>query len=135
MSMVGELVKTLRDRSFRFAHDIYFTPTTKDLLSQAADTIEELSAKVTRQNMESSSQYCNGGWIPCEEMLPQTTVSGHFSEDMLVAIQWGDGDITNDIGYYDSKSTNTFGKWNIDCLDYHVIAWQPLPPKYEPNED
>ena len=51
MSMVNELVKTLRDRSFRFAHDIYFTPTTKDLLSQAADTIEELSAKVARQNV------------------------------------------------------------------------------------
>ena len=135
MSMISELVNTLRDRSFRFAHDIYFTPTTKDLLSQAADTIEELSAKVARQNMERSSQYYGGGWISVEERLPEITEIGYggterYSEDVLVTLLWYDGDVTTDTSWY-----NKDGTWGSDSDNCKVIAWQPLPPAYEPKED
>ena len=131
MSMVGELVKTLRDRSFRFAHDIYFKPTTKDLLSQAADTIEELSAKVARQNMERSSQYYGGGWIPVEDGLPED------GEEVLVwyeYFRYGDYNRmfqTYGIGYEYN------GYWGGDVYGYRArcIAWQPLPPAFEQQED
>lgn len=36
------------------------------LINDAADTIEELSAKLHASNMERSSQYYNDGWIPCD---------------------------------------------------------------------
>ena len=133
MSMVTELVKKLRAYSGISLYAREYEA--KELLNRAADTIEELSAKVARQNMERSSQYYGGGWISVNDRLPETNVNGHFSNDVLVAIQWDDGYITIDISYYDSKSTNKLGKWSIDCFDYHVIAWQPLPPAYEPKED
>ena len=34
-------------------------------LFDAADTIEELSAKLANANMERSTAYYNDGWIPC----------------------------------------------------------------------
>ena len=135
--MVSELVKTLRDRSFRFAHDIYFIPTTKDLLSQAADAIEELSVKVARQNMERSSQYYGGGWIPCSERLPD--------DDVPVLVTFVDKD---DKKYTDVAITSYgqeyFGGKPLNSKDwkppfryfennYKIIAWQPLPPAYEPK--
>lgn len=137
MSMASELVKELRKYAKGFKNSSYGKEIvgTERLLIQAADTIEEPSAKVARQNMERSSQYYGGGWISVNDRLPETNVNGHFSNDVLVAIQWDDGDITIDISYYDSKSTNKLGKWSIDCFDYHVIAWKPLPPAYEPKED
>lgn len=37
------------------------------LVSDAADTIETLSAKLSAANMERSSQYYHEGWIPCSD--------------------------------------------------------------------
>lgn len=131
--MVTELVKKLRAYSGISLYAREYE--TRELLNQAADTIEELSAKVARQNMERSSQYYGGGWIPCSERLPEITVIGYgdskiYSEDMLVALRWYDGDITTETGWY-----NRNGKWSNDSKTCKVIAWQPLPPKYEPKED
>ena len=80
-------------------------------------------------------EYYGGGWIPCSERLPEITVIGYgdtkmYSEDMLVALRWYDGDVTTETGWYNRKGT-----WSNDSNDCKVIAWQPLPPAYEPKED
>ena len=140
MSMISELVGKLRE----FSDDCTAPVTEKRkhsslysayLAEQAADMIEELSAKVARQNMERSSQYYGGGWIPCSERLPEITAIGYgdnkvYSEDMLVALRWYDGDVTIETGW-----CNRNGTWSNDSKNCKVIAWQPLPPKYEPKED
>ena len=39
------------------------------LINDAADTIEVMSAKLHASQMERSSQYYHGGWIPCSETV------------------------------------------------------------------
>ena len=51
-----------------FLHDI---ADLSDLLHDAANTIEELSAKLAVANMARSTAYYNGGWIPCSEKFPE----------------------------------------------------------------
>ena len=80
MSMVSELVKELREYAKGFKNSSYGREIggIEKLLIQAADTIEELSAKVARQNMERSSQYYgeNKKVFECgDEVLVKGTIS------------------------------------------------------------
>lgn len=45
-----------------------------DMLLKASGTIESFSAKLQEANMERSDRYYNGGWIPCEDRLPEDGV-------------------------------------------------------------
>lgn len=97
------------------------------LINDAADTIETLSAKLHASQMERSSQYYHGGWIPCSERLPEE--SGRYI-----------------ITAYDGVSRRTatavfqkrLGGW---CLSgrmayWRVVAWMPFPEPYqEGNND
>jgi hypothetical protein len=67
--MISEQVNLLRDAVIRLrALDL---PNTANEVKEAADTIEELSAKLANANMERSTAYYNDGWIPCSERLPE----------------------------------------------------------------
>lgn len=46
------------------------------IIEDAIDTIEALSAKIQAHNF-------NNGWIKCEDGLPQITIEGRYSEDVL----------------------------------------------------
>lgn len=64
MSMISEFVKTLRLYASEYNESPYGREIegTEDLLKEAADIIEELSAKLASANMERSEQYykdCN----------------------------------------------------------------------------
>jgi hypothetical protein len=68
MSLITELIERLRKEAdgymgYRSKRAIRV----KHLLREAADTIETLSAKVHAANMERSTAYYNGGWIPVSE--------------------------------------------------------------------
>ena len=78
------------------------------LVSDAADTIEMLSAKLSAANMERSARYYHGGWIPCGERLPEER--GFYLTT------------TKDKAVYCDY-------WNEDNFDRTemVIAWMPLP--------
>lgn len=68
-------------------------------------------------------------WIPCEERLPELdegTESFKQSKCCLVALEWWDGEITEEVGWY-----NQSGVWNQDSKNCKVIAWQPLPAPYK----
>lgn len=100
-------------------------------LNSAADTIEELSSKVARQSMERSSQYYGGGWISCSERMPKETGS-------YIVTTYSDGisAYIADIDHFVYTGYEPDGGYWVNCEDNkEVLAWQPLPPKYEPKED
>lgn len=75
MSMITEQIERLK----KYAQILEDTSTNRvnadlmcvNAMREAADTIEELSAKLHAVNMERSSQYYYGGWIPCDERMPE----------------------------------------------------------------
>ena len=71
-----------------------------------------------------ASEY-GGGWIPCSERLPEedgfynvTVKFWHIDKPTVISSHFEDR------------------KWTCVALDPEdkVIAWQPLPPVYEPKE-
>ena len=110
------------------------------LITDAADTIEELSAKLHASQMERSSQYYHGGWIPCSERLP-------MNRDWYLGIfREPDTGWINPIPYvcdYVSAITSatTYEGWILHhCTDQDIpceyykelqcVAWMPLPEPY-----
>ncbi len=138
MSMISELVDKLKNYAVEydlppFGREVEGTP---ELLLEAADTIEALSAKLVAANMENS-----GGWIACEDRLPEEYDSifaklkgtakwneamfEKISEDVNVTVEYENG----------KRKTMTLhtvdGKWKKDrFVKFKVIAWQPLPEPY-----
>lgn len=70
-----------------------------------------------------------GGWIPCSVRTPDITDDNGYSDTVLTIVQWWDDDLEYDIGWYHEK----YG-WNRNSMRSKVIAWQPLPPKYNPDQ-
>lgn len=123
MSMISELVKELR-RADNPVGGYYRT-----LYARAADTIEELSAKLATANMERSTAYHNNGWIPCSERLPDkggtylVTQERYRLDDRLykkpvvVETTFAEFNFMDDV-------------WNR-ARHLKVIAWMPLPEPYK----
>lgn len=86
------------------------------LVSDAADTIELLSAKLSAANMERSSQYYHDGWIPCDERMPE-------HRQRIIA-------------FYPDED----GRHNMQIVSYNehgttsMTAWMPLPEPYKEVE-
>lgn len=117
MSLISEQVRRLREfaKTLKYADEY-------NLVNGAADTIEELSAKLHKSQMERSNQYYNGGWIPVSERLPEK------NDVYQVAVNsWGCP--TRDV---DGFMAHTDRKWEV--YGNKVIAWMPLPELHEPQE-
>ena len=103
------------------------------LINDAADTIEMLSAKLHASQMERSSQYYHGGWIPVDEKLPEADEDG-YSEKILVSFR---NFSLPDIGEYrvdGAKGTDFYiGDMEKAFSEYglEVNAWMPLPKPYK----
>ena len=97
------------------------------MLTDAADTIELLSAKLHASQMERSSQYYHGGWIPCSERLPEEY--GNY------LITTHDGNV--DIGTIDPKKKNVWSACDSDGFYWlrEVLAWIPLPEPYREESE
>lgn len=68
MSMISEQTKELRELADGKIH--YCEWKKSEILKQAADTIEALSAKLQVENMERSAEDC-GGWIDGNKVVEQ----------------------------------------------------------------
>ena len=139
MNRTEELIKILRE----YVDDI------KDgvreyinsyVLTEVANTIEQLAAKVRAANMERSMAYYNGGWIPVKERLPEeygeyliTWTTSQTKRPLIAICEY---EITSE---YDYKYSRFKGEWLLD--DYiknypnvNVIAWMPLPLPFKEDK-
>lgn len=106
------------------------------LINDAADTIEELSAKLHASNMERSSQYYNNGWIPCSERLPEKP----FRCLLTIHTDCGDyveGDWVCPVAHVWNGKTWNNGNGHpieLECFE-EIIAWMPLPEPYKKSRN
>ena len=131
MSMVTELVEQLRELAEE--PDGRCEACKIDIINRAADTIEELSAKVARQNMERSSQYYGGGWISVEERLPEEAFGCIVT--VLDTEPTTGTDYECILPYFVGYDGEQWNDSDGEQVPNEVLAWQPLPPAYEPKED
>lgn len=76
----------------------------------------------------------NNGWIPCSERLPETDdyVLCWYEYKVMQGTRIGEMNQTYGIGYYFNYHNSWGGE--VACgVDCKVIAWQPLPPDYQPK--
>ena len=106
------------------------------MINDAANTIEMLSAKLHASQMERSSQYYHGGWIPCSERLPDIDEDG-YTDKVLVSFDHYSG-----VEICEYRITDGVGRWyagdtddSPEDIDLQVIAWMPLPERYEGGEE
>lgn len=84
MSMINEFVKKIRiyEREYRSGDNLgRAIVETEEILKEAADIIEELSAKLAGANMERSEQYYKD--------VPDTNVGNNLSENLIEKIKFG----------------------------------------------
>lgn len=125
MSMISEQIKIIREVAQKNSGSLV-----GELLIDAADTIEDLSAKLANANMERSTAYYNDGWIPCSEKLPEE--SGYYMACIY----------DPDVDDFDFRKTwfahaDDYGMeesgW-IEPYDFETVtAWMPLPAPYQPK--
>lgn len=134
MSMTTELIKKLREVAKKYydnngsnEYEVF------KYLHEAATTIEELSAKLHSANMERSSQYYNGGWIPCQERLPEEKDYKSCYENYDGAVLWCDDKGLIGVGWY-YESTKQWSDINDNKVGI-VLAWRPLPEPYQTNDE
>lgn len=109
---ISEQVKELREVA-----EMYEGLDGGKILSEAADTIEALSAKLA--DMERSAEDCGGGWIECE--------SGKLPDKEVICC-----DVCGEIiiGYihetYESEQTG-FSAENSHEYMYNCVKWMEKP--------
>ena len=132
MSMISEQVKELRELAD--GYKMADRPFASNTFYQAADTIEDLSAKLQVANMENG-----GGWIADRE--PEE--SGYY---LVTYHEWSNGDFLPkfDDTYVKRlhyQKSEQFTGWNLPkCVDkraeedmnVEVLAWCYLPEPYRP---
>lgn len=120
MSMISEQVKTLK----KVCMD-YPDYNTRRLILDAADTIEDLSAKLQSANTERSTGDCDK-WILCSSgKMP------HGGSAVLIQLRRNTDGITADSGYtVDISFVRTSkNEWVSSCGTYpfeDVVAWMPI---------
>ena len=119
--MITAQIKRLREQAELFREKQHYITT---YLDEAADTIEQLAAKVRAEN--------GGGWIPVTERLPEENDYKSCYEVADGAVLWTNEDGLVGMGYY-YESTKRWSDIN-DC-PISVIAWMPLPDAYREDND
>lgn len=111
MSMISEQVKKLRKLANQWKHN---DVAGCNLIFEACDTIEALSAKVRAEDKST------GEWIPVSERLPKVGEDVLFSIDTMYV---SEGCLRDDGDWWQFR-------WNSVQPKKYVIAWMPLPEPY-----
>ena len=122
MSNIKEQIRKLRGLAEGYARCQLWN--VADNFKEAADTIESLYAKLQSANMERSTAYYNGGWIPCGERLPECNGEYICTQE----------NHSLSSGKVVSKSVEMVefcnGAWRR-AKHLKIIAWQPKPEVYK----
>lgn len=117
---ISEQVKELREVA-----EMYEGLDGGKILSEAADTIEALSAKLQTASMGRPAEDCGGWWIYCGDgkNLPE------IERDIILS--------TRSLDVYKGYRANTEGYFYAEGEGYilyeNVLAWMPQPePYHEP---
>ena len=126
---ISEQVKELRNFGNNRKLDVFGYDEIHKIMSQSADTIESLSAKLQAANMERSAEDC-GGWIYCGDgkNLPEP------GRRYRVTALWKNGDFETRSVY--DLVYGTDGLWhgeNYIPVFFEIIAWKPLEEPYKEN--
>ena len=115
MSLISKQIEELRayaaDRKGELAK----------MVGDAADTIESLSEKLSAANLERSSQYYNGGWIPVTERLPDEYQNYIVTDERQQSAY----------EYYYNPENEFTKKHGWRCSGRKIVAWMPLPEPYK----
>ena len=128
MSMISEQIKSLRAMAFAECCLAHYEK--EKLLNNAADTIEELSAKLASANMARSTAYYNDGWIPVSSgKLPEEKENPVTRDWYVYPVMVKFEEIT-DIRYYSFGN----GHWHHGpgIMDKYVTHWMDIKP-YQPK--
>lgn len=132
MSMISEQIKKLRAYSDSFKK-LYFCEGFCNMLYEAADTIETLSAKLAAANMDRSDRYYCGGWIYCTEWMPSITEYSYYPQNVLkrLEIAYMTDTMEYTIGYFDGD------KWILknNLIIENVVAWRKFLPLQKENTE
>ena len=133
MSMISEQVKELREfansKEFEMHEPVTygFYRKIKSKLFKAANTIEELSAKL-------KAAHDGGRWTLCSEKLPEAgkfyIVTYRFEDETFLKcheLYYGTADGKTEPGWYLDDDGGELYK------PFEVTAWQPLPEPYSPQ--
>lgn len=140
MSMITELVERLKDLYVDTELDMLcgVDGECRQAIKESAQVIEELSAKLQVANMERSSQYYNGGWIPCSERLPEAFEFVNCTCHSLIDDR---EDWVIETVYIPQPSDSPYSDWgNIPMLnsgDCKVVAWmhRDIPEPYRTESE
>lgn len=149
--MTSELVDKLRSiASSEGFYDDRIPSEKAKIIKMAADTIEELSAKLQVSQMERSSRYYNGGWIPVKwhkitederkkEGYPvewDIYLDGLLPNDgdeILITVSGGNGNTYVEKDECCEDDNGLYLDGGYDWVE-DVIAWMPLPEPYKESE-
>lgn len=129
LDMLEEKLKKSEERYHRYLDDSNLSCMfdRSDIEEKRVDTIKEMIEIV----QEVAEEY-NGGWIPCNERLPE------IGQEVIVATK--NGSVFSNI-YYDYTDSNAkepcFHSWDDEmwnCFEPDVIAWQPLPEPFKERD-
>lgn len=105
------------------------------VISEAADTIEALSAKLAAANMERSDRYYGGGWIVASERMPKEErcidpETGYYGRsDYVLCSAYDDYEMKDEIWV----DYTIDGEWQThEWYEGEKLAWQSLPEPYRP---
>lgn len=117
MSMIEQRLKEIRNMANVLHEEKRYAA--EEIMLQAADTIEALSAKLAAANMERSDRYYGGGWISCEDRLPE------IRKPVLICD--GKGNVCiRQIMRIDEFGMAWWSQYST------AVAWKPLPEPYRP---
>jgi len=118
MSMTEKLIRDLQE--LRETIDGYGFVGRKYVrtVSEAIEMIGEPSEKAKDANMKQSGQYYNGGWIPCNNALPDDGEKVLCTDGKYVYLVEFEADLEASFG---------------DLV--YIIAWMPLPEPYREETD
>lgn len=113
---MNEFIEKLIGRLEKLTHDNPMVTSNYILRKDAINAVNQLAEEY---KLFGNSEQVNGGWIPCDENLPNHNQTVIFqTEDGMV--ETGYYDVNEDWCVNDSYFPNAF----------RFIAWQPLPEPY-----